>query len=244
MDHDGRELGEHQFFETAELEHLFRVLKELGSQHPWWHEQYRALRFIAETGCRPIEASWVLRSHVQERGVHGGRLWSVLVRTAKQRERKRKVWDKKPDGSRRLLGIEIVPKKEKIRRIWLDPSYVEDFIPALWREDEFWREKGYSEAEIQERRLFPYPRIWLRRALNRAMDAAKLDLDVPEDKRRNLRSLRHTRAVYLWDSVGDINYIKDQLGHADIKTTQVYMHVSRRKVAENVQAINQMRRRL
>ncbi len=53
-------------------------------------------------------------------------------------------------------------------------------------------------------------------------------------KEVGVHSLRHSFATHLLDKGTDIKYIKDLLGHFDIKTTERYLHVSKRELVNIV----------
>lgn len=74
-----------------------------------------------------------------------------------------------------------------------------------------------------------YPGVpYSTRSANKIFHAAKEKANI--HKKVSFHSLRHSFATHLLEKGVDIRYIKDLLGHYDIKTTERYLHVAKDKL--------------
>ena len=121
-------------------------------------------------------------------------------------------WDRKM--------IRINGKGSKQRDIPLDDCFVEPFKTYLSANPGLiylleGREKGK-----------PYPPRTIQRIYDNACEKAGII------RKGGIHSLRHSFATHLLEQGVDINKITILLGHSSVKTTQIYIHVSREEIAK------------
>jgi len=123
------------------------------------------------------------------------------------------------DSKRMQIFIERA-KGKKDRYVNLSPvlldllrKYIEEYKP---------RPKVYLFES--EQTLTAYPARTAQQIFANAKQKAGISKEV------GIHSLRHSFATHLLDKGTDIKYIKDLLGHFDIRTTERYLHVSKQKL--------------
>lgn len=79
-----------------------------------------------------------------------------------------------------------------------------------------------------------YPVRTVQQIFSNAKHKAGISKDV------GIHSLRHSFATHLLDKGTDIRYIKDLLGHFDIRTTERYLHVSKRQLVNVVSPLDDL----
>lgn len=121
------------------------------------------------------------------------------------------------DSSRMQLFIENA-KGKKDRYVNLSPILL-DILRSYLRKYQPKPVEFLFESE-QTGRAYP------RRTIQKIFDDAKEKAGI--SKKIGIHSLRHSLATHLLEKGTDIRYIKDILGHFDIRTTERYLHVSKK----------------
>jgi integrase/recombinase XerD len=133
------------------------------------------------------------------------------------------------DSSRMQILVEKA-KGKKDRYVNLSPvlldvlrAYIKNYKPGP---------KEYLFESEQTGTAYPT------RTIQRVFQLAKLRARISKDI--GIHSLRHSFATHLLERGTDIRYIKDILGHFNIKTTERYLHVAREKMVNIVSPLDDL----
>ncbi len=124
---------------------------------------------------------------------------------------------------RRIL---ITGKGSKERFVFFSPSTVDEIRVYLSRRDDYLRERGIDD----ERAFFIG-----KRGGRLPFSSAHIIFDeyrarLGWQKEFTPHTLRHSFATHMMDRGADIRLVQELLGHESISTTQIYTHVSRRRL--------------
>jgi integrase/recombinase XerD len=136
------------------------------------------------------------------------------------------------DSGRMQILVENA-KGKKDRYVTLSPVLL-DILRAYIKSYEI---KPRTYLFESEQTYTAYPARTIQRIFQLAKEKAGIKKEV------GIHSLRHSFATHLLEKGTDIRYIKDILGHFDIKTTERYLHVSKKDLVNIISPLDDLWRK-
>ncbi len=227
-------------------EHLKRYLvycyEKLGLKENTLHSRINAMKFYYEQVLRKEKFFWEIprpkKPFILPRLLNENEL-ARLFNALKNKKHKAMLFTIYSAGLRvsELVNLKIADidskrmqifieraKGKKDRMVNLSPVLL-DILRSYLRGCEP-RPKIYLFESEQTRTAYPT------RTVQQIFSNAKAKAGIRKEV--GIHSLRHSFATHLLDKGTDIRYIKELLGHFNIKTTERYLHVSKKKESEYV----------
>jgi integron integrase len=200
------------------------------------HEMARVLANLAGT-------SHLIASLLYGSGLRRNEAVRLRVKDIDFDHHQLQVWNGKGHYHRlTTLAPELVPRLkrqiEQVRLFLQEDSQLPQYA-GVWMPDALSRKYSQASRALGWQYLFPSPRLAvdpdggklrrhhiheanINRALKQAANLAGIEKQVTS------HTLRHSFATHLLESGADIRTVQEQLGHQDVKTTEIYTHVLKR----------------
>ncbi|HEX5655498.1 MAG TPA: tyrosine-type recombinase/integrase [Chitinophagaceae bacterium] len=228
--------------------YLVYCLEKLGLQENTLHSRINALKFYYEQVLGREKFFWEIprpKKHLILPKVLGEDELARLFNSLKNLKHKAMLFTAYSGGLRvsEIAGLKLEhidsgrmqifvesAKGKKDRYVPLSPvlldilrAYVKNYKPrpAEW----------LFESELTGR---AYPARTIQRIFQLAKEKSGLKKDV------GIHSLRHSFATHLLEKGVDIRYIKDLLGHFNIKTTERYLHVKKEQLVNIISPLDDL----
>ena len=144
-----------------------------------------------------------------------------------------KLWVREGKGGRdRMVPIAAV-MVEDLRRYWRFHRHPLLLFPHVGR--------GSKEPEQMARRMRQAKTPMPVSSLQRLILSARQELNYPE---ATVHTLRHSFATHLIEAGAGIHTVKELLGHRQIETTMVYLHLTHRSEQDAQKLVDQLTRQL
>ncbi len=224
----GKPLGDFSDFTPARLGRRVPVVLTLDERDRLFKALNGATQLMAELAYGAgLRISELVRLRIKDLDMDRGQLTVHSGKGDKDRVTvlPERLGDRLRAHRQRLQGLYEEDRRNGVDGVWL-PDSVEHKAPHAGQE---WIWQWFFPS----RQLSTDPRSGRRRrhhvqdaAFQTAIKAAGERAGIP--KRVTPHVLRHSFATHLLERGADIRTVQDLLGHADVSTTQIYLHVMRK----------------